>query len=231
MKHLHKSIFISIIALTTFACSQPEMEYSTEATLNSLVDSASYAVGFQNGFQLESLDFSDVNVDAYVAGFITAIESNESIISDDDLRPMFIRFNEYIRDRINTENKIKEENFLSENRTQEGVIETASGLQYKIVTPGEGENPTPQNTVVVMYEGRLIDGTIFDSTYGDGQPAEFILGQMIPGWIEGIQLMSPGAEFEFYIPADLAYGDNPRPGGPIKPGDTLIFKVELLEIK
>lgn len=81
-----------------------------------------------------------------------------------------------------------------------------------------------------MYEGRLIDGSIFDTTYDTGQPSEFVVGQVIAGWIEGLQLMSVGAEFEFYIPNDLAYGENPRPGGVIMPGDALIFKVELLEI-
>ncbi len=212
-------------------CNQQNVDYSTDLDLKSLADSASYVVGFQNGSRLQTLGFDDVAFEKYAAGFLAGIAQENSKIPDNELQPMFVRFNEYINDRMKTVNQLESEKFLSENLTKEGVIETESGLQYKVIREGEGETPTPENTVVVMYEGRLIDGTIFDSSYDSNEPATFRLNQVIRGWIEGIQLMNVGSEFEFYIPANLGYGDNPRPGGVIQPGDALIFKVELLEIQ
>jgi FKBP-type peptidyl-prolyl cis-trans isomerase FklB len=121
--------------------------------------------------------------------------------------------------------------FLEQNKKKSGVKVTASGLQYEVVKQGTGKKPTPSNTVKVHYTGTLIDGTKFDSSVDRGQPAEFRLDQVIAGWTEGLQLMAVGSKFKFYIPSELAYGDNPREGGPIQPGSTLIFDVELLEVK
>lgn len=105
---------------------------------------------------------------------------------------------------------------------------TASGLRYKIITQGSGERPTALDTVLVHYEGRLLDGTVFDSSYQRGQPAAFPLSQVIPGFAEGIQLMPKGSKYRFLIPPELAYGD--QAAGPIPPGSTLDFDIELLEI-
>lgn len=114
----------------------------------------------------------------------------------------------------------------------ENVQTTASGLQYVIVREGaeDGATPTARDTVSVHYDGRLIDGTRFDSSYERGSTSSFGVGQVIPGWTEGLQLMSEGDEFVFYIPTDIGYGQNPRPGGVIKPGDDLIFRVELKQV-
>lgn len=114
----------------------------------------------------------------------------------------------------------------------DGVQTTDSGLQYVIVREGDadGASPGPEDEVTVMYDGRLIDGTVFDSSYARGAPASFGVHQVISGWTEGLQLMSVGDEFVFYIPTELGYGANPRPGGVIKPGDDLIFRVELQDI-
>jgi FKBP-type peptidyl-prolyl cis-trans isomerase len=120
------------------------------------------------------------------------------------------------------------EAFLASNATAEGVQTTASGLQYKVVTEGTGGRPTAADTVTVMYEGTFIDGTVFDTSYDDNQPITFALGRVIPGWTEGLQLMSVGSTYMLYIPSDLAYGPGGRPG--IPPNTTLIFKVELLDI-
>lgn len=121
--------------------------------------------------------------------------------------------------------------FLEQNKKKSGVKVTASGLQYEVIKQGAGKKPSASNTVKVHYTGTLIDGTKFDSSVDRGTPAEFRLDQVIAGWTEGLQLMSVGSKFKFYIPSDLAYGDNPREGGPIQPGSTLIFDVELLDIK
>lgn len=119
--------------------------------------------------------------------------------------------------------------YLPWDSTIEGVQTTESGLQYVIVRQGAdgGDTPGPRDNVTVMYDGRLNDGTQFDSSYLRGAPASFGVHQVISGWTEGLQLMSAGDEFIFYIPSELGYGDNPRPGGVIKPGDDLVFRVEL----
>ncbi|MEO1013769.1 MAG: FKBP-type peptidyl-prolyl cis-trans isomerase [Pseudomonadota bacterium] len=125
------------------------------------------------------------------------------------------------------------EAFLAENAKKDGVSATESGLQYKVLNEGDadGSSPSEANVVRVHYEGRLLNGTVFDSSYERGEPAEFPLGRVIPGWIEGVQLMSVGDKYQFYIKPDLAYGARGTPGGPIGPNELLVFDVELLEVK
>ncbi len=120
--------------------------------------------------------------------------------------------------------------FLKENKGKKGVVQTFSGLQYKVLKKGKGKNPTASSRVKVNYKGTLLSGETFDSSYERGTPSEFGLNQVIPGWTEGIQLMRPGSKFIFYIPHELAYGANPDPRSGIKPYSLLIFEVELLEI-
>ena len=120
--------------------------------------------------------------------------------------------------------------FLSKNKTQPGVITTPSGLQYTVLRPGNGARPTPTSKVRVNYEGKLLDGTVFDSSYQRGQPAEFGLNQVIKGWTEGVALMPVGSKYRFWIPSNLAYGASGTQGGPIGPDATLTFDVELMGI-
>ena len=125
----------------------------------------------------------------------------------------------------------KGEAFLKENAKKEGVKTTASGLQYKVLKEGEGKSPKATDTVKVNYEGKLIDGKVFDSSYKRGEPVELPLNRVIPGWTEGVQLMKEGATYEFTIPYKLAYGERGTPDGTIPPNATLIFKVELIQVK
>lgn len=120
--------------------------------------------------------------------------------------------------------------FMEANRSREGVITTASGLQYQVIEHGTGRRPMPHDRVRVHYHGTLLDGTVFDSSRDRGQPADFGLGQVIPGWTEGLGLMQVGARYRFWIPGHLAYGANGTPGGPIGPHATLVFDVELLDV-
>lgn len=124
----------------------------------------------------------------------------------------------------------KGEAFLKENAKKEGVKTTASGLQYQVLKEGDGKAPKATDVVKVHYKGTLLDGKEFDSSYKGGQPIEFPLNRVIPGWTEGVQLMKEGAKYKFFIPAKLAYGERGA-GGVIPPNATLIFEVELLEVK
>jgi FKBP-type peptidyl-prolyl cis-trans isomerase FkpA len=125
----------------------------------------------------------------------------------------------------------KGEKFLAENKTKEDVKTTDSGLQYKITKEGTGKSPKATDTVVVHYEGKLLDGTVFDSSIKRGQPIDFPLNRVIPGWTEGLQLIKEGGKAILYIPSKLAYGPRGTPGGPIGPNETLIFEVELIKVQ
>src|SRR6187401_2412872 len=124
----------------------------------------------------------------------------------------------------------KGEKFLQDNAAKEGVVTTASGLQYKVITDGTGKSPKATDTVLVHYAGTLINGTEFDSSYKRKEPIEFPLNRVIPGWTEGVQLMKEGAKFKFFIPSKLAYGSKGA-GAKIKPDETLIFEIELLKVR
>jgi FKBP-type peptidyl-prolyl cis-trans isomerase len=129
-----------------------------------------------------------------------------------------------------TENKKAAEDFLKENAGKEGVTTTESGLQYKVITQGEGPKPKAEDVVKVHYKGTLLDGTEFDSSYSRNEPAVFPLNQVIPGWTEAVQLMNVGSKFKLFLPPDLAYGDRGAPPV-IEPGSMLVFEVELLGIE
>jgi FKBP-type peptidyl-prolyl cis-trans isomerase FkpA len=124
----------------------------------------------------------------------------------------------------------KGEKFLAENKTKAGVKTTASGLQYKVLKEGSGKSPAVTDTVVCNYRGTLLNGTEFDSSYKRGEPAEFALNRVIPGWTEGVQLMKEGSKYQFFIPSNLAYGSHGA-GELIGPYETLIFEIELIKVK
>ncbi len=228
-----KELFFILLttSLLLFSCSNGESDLSPEPSLNSMPDSVSYVIGFQNGSQISNQGFSDVDLENFLAGLNDGLNNEESELADANLQDLFRRFGTYLTDKILMENSEEAKAFFAENIQKEGVMETASGLQYEVIEEGTGVQPTTQDTVVVHFEGSLIDGTVFASTFETGTPAEYHLGSMIPGWIEGVPLMKEGATYTFYIPSELGYGENPRPGGAIQPNDALIFRIELIEVK
>ena len=168
-----------------------------------------------------------------VSGLVAALYGKSDMTAEDAGKELNTKMQ--ARQTANQEkkyaaNRIAGEKFLEENKTKEGVITTASGLQYKVIKMGTGEKPTAKQKVSVDYEGRLIDGTVFDSSYKRGKPTSFQVNQVIKGWTEALEMMPVGSEWELYIPYQLAYGER-ETGKDIKPYSALIFKVELHEIE
>lgn len=252
---LRKSTLILLTALLIVGCNQATstsaeaadtataaattetttMPSAANSSLTSDKEKFSYALGVALSNQLKQvLDANTENIDRTIA--VGALIDS---VNDKDLKMT----EEEIQTALNAERTRQESEaneiagkmaeagtaFLAQNKTQDGWTETASGLQYKTVTEGTGVSPTADQTVKVHYAGTLIDGTQFDSSYERGEPVEFPLNGVIPGWTEGVQLMKVGGKTDFAIPSDLAYGPQGRPS--IPPNSVLLFTVELLEIK
>ncbi len=214
--------FISTIALgdTKLETEQAKMSYALGATMGQHiktqgvpVDATLFSQGFDAGYAGNASDMTEDQIHAAMMAYqkkaMELHEEQTKVVAD--------------------KNKQAGEAFLLANKTKPGVITTASGLQYKVIKAGEGKSPAKTNEVEVNYEGRLIDGTVFDSSYDRGESIVFPVNAVIAGWTEALQLMKPGAEFELYIPSNLAYGS--RGIGQIGPNATLLFKVELIAIK
>lgn len=197
--------------------------------LNTAADSLSYALGVSIGQNLKEQGIENLNYSALAQGMEE--QYNEEAMMTPADADDYVR-NTFTEIRQEQERAAKQEglDFLEENQGKEGVKTSASGLQYKILVEGDGPSPVATDEVTVHYEGRLIDGTVFDSSYERGQPATFPLSGVIPGWTEGLQYLNVGGKAELYIPSDLGYGARQAPGGKIPPYSTLIFTVELLEI-
>ncbi len=193
---------------------------------------ASYGIGLNIGKNLKEQlpDVSDIDLDAFFRGLTDGLSGTQQAIGQEELANAFKKFQEDLMKRQSEKNKKEGDEFLAANAKKSGVVTLPSGLQYKVIKQGTGRKPTPSDTVECNYKGTLINGKEFDSSYKRGQPASFVLGQVIKGWIEGLQLMSVGSTYDFYIPSNLAYGERGA-GGDIGPNATLIFEVELLGIK
>ena len=222
-------------ALIFSGCS--ENGSSGDVSLETKVDSVSYSLGYQNGQFLKQRNMSDVNPELMKAGLRAALEEQEAQLSSSEMQQVVRQFQQEAQRKSQQqqmqeaeENKKKGQEFLAKNKEKEGVQVTDSGLQYKVLEEGSGASPDTTDQVRVDYEGTLIDGTVFDSSYERGEPVTFPLNRVIPGWTEGLQMMQEGAKYKFFIPGELAYGQNPPPRGPIGPNETLIFEVELLEV-
>lgn len=234
MKNVRVILIFPFIAFLIIASCSSEKNYA-QVKLNSKEDSVSYYLGVSYGSGLKQSKIDSIfNSQAFLKGMNEAINSDTLPVSQfmiqTYLNSFFMEFqasqlkNEY-KDYI-AENK----EFLLANAKKDSVVSLPNGLQYVILRTGNGNKPTINDRIRVHYSGTLIDGTIFDSSYRRNEPAEFNVGEVIPGWTEIIQLMPVGSKWRVYIPEDLAYGSNSPQGSAIKPYSTLIFVVELLEI-
>lgn len=208
----------------------------TNPALQSIDQKLSYIVGINLAGQFKNDEIS-LDLKAFQMAVEDIKNGTESRLSEEVIKQTIATMQQQSQAKqqlaqqaISEKNKAEGLAYLEANAKKEGVVVTESGLQYKEVVSGEGEIPTDDKTVVVHYKGTLIDGTVFDSSYDRGQPAEFPVTGVIKGWVEALQLMNVGDKFELTIPSDLAYG--PRGSGPVIGADaTLLFEVELIEIK
>jgi len=199
------------------------------------VDSMSYALGLNVGNDfaknLKGIPGGKSNVDLLIKGFTTAMKGDSALLKPEIAAEYFKKYIAKAQSK-DSELKIAEgATFLAENKTKEGVKTTASGLQYLVLVDKDGPKPQAVDTVKVHYQGFLINGTKFDSSIDRGEPITFPLNQVIPGWTEGVQLMSVGSKYKFFVPYPLGYGEKGAGNGVIPAYATLIFEVELLDIK
>ncbi|WP_075694855.1 FKBP-type peptidyl-prolyl cis-trans isomerase [Cellulophaga lytica] len=206
-----------------------QLKKAKEVNLNDSIHKFSYAFGVEIGTSLKSVGVKSINYDVFAVALEETLNGNEKI-SRQDASSYIQKSVMEIKERESKRLKLDSENFLSENAKREGIKTTESGLQYEILTPADGQKPTADDKVEVHYEGKLIDGTIFDSSIERGESIVFGVSQVIKGWTEALQLMSVGSKYRIYIPQELAYGENGA-GGQIPPYAALIFDVELISIK
>lgn len=202
---------------------------STTATLKTASDTASYYIGYMYGTGLERSGLKDPNMEAIVAGMNAALKKADVKTDPQQMQMYLSMYLQKIAMQQAEENLKKGQEFLKENAKKSDVDTLANGIQYKVLKEGNGPKPTATDKVKVHYKGTLIDGTEFDSSIKRGEPAEFYLNQVIPGWTQAIQQMPQGSKWIIYIPSDQAYGQRGA-GGAIGPNETLIFEVELLDI-
>lgn len=204
--------------------------------LKTTEDKVSYSIGSDLGVNLKKQGIA-INPDVFAKGVADGMSGGKLLMTEAEMKKVLGDFEKEMMDKRTNEmtkqaeeNKKKGEDFLKENKTKNGVVTLASGLQYKIVKSGTGVKPTKEDTVTVEYTGRLLNGEVFDSTEKSGKPVSFKLTQVIPGWTEALQLMPAGSTWEVYIPSKLAYGTR-NVGGAIGPNETLIFNIHLIDVK
>jgi len=234
-----KLTLVAVALLTLSACNKTE-KVEPAPVLDTEQAKQAYSLGVSAGRYLQSTveEYSKITVDLKADLILRGVQdgiAGKSELSEEDIQQLLTALDETYR---NEQTKLAEaaaasakaagDAFLAENAKKEGVTVTESGLQYEVVQAAEGAKPAATDTVKVHYTGKLTDGTVFDSSVERGEPIEFPLNRVIPGWTEGVQLMSVGSKFRFTIPAELAYGD--RDMGTIPPNSVLVFDVELLDV-
>ena len=232
-RHLRHGSLIIAISASLAACMPPTDSASVKKP-ESVEERGAYSIGFLTGKSI-AMQAPSLNVDQFAAGVRDAFAKKEGKITQEEMKAALTAYEEQERaqamlkmEKASTEAQEKGVAFMIENGKKAGVTTTASGLQYEVLKQGSGAKPAATDTVKVHYEGKLLDGSVFDSSIQRGEPVSFPLNRVIAGWTEGVQLMPVGSKFKFTIPAALAYGD--QGAGPIPPHSVLQFDVELLEI-
>ncbi len=227
--------FVGVVLVTSVLSSCGGQGVSKKA-LKTELDSVSYAIGMDVAKNVKT-NVSEIDSELFIQGYMNYLDSTNILIKEENIQQVLSSYFQKKQEEKMKEqeaegekNKAGNVKFLEENKSKEGVKITASGLQYIVLKEGTGAKPTAESQVKVHYHGTLIDGTVFDSSVDRGEPAEFGVNQVIPGWTEGLQLMSVGSKYKFFVPQELGYGAR-QAGEKIKPYSTLIFEVELLEVK
>ncbi len=231
----HSTILTSLGVLVCVACIAADAaktaapEASPGAELKTLKEKASYAMGLNMGNWIKSNGF-DFDLKILSQGMQDAASGAKTLLAPDETEKVLKEFQDQARNAATEKNKGQGAQFLAENAKKPGVITLPSGLQYKVLTEGTGPKPKDTETVVTNYRGTLIDGSEFDSSYSRNEPAEFPVKGVIKGWTEALLLMNVGSKWQLFVPSDLAYGERGA-GAKIGPHATLIFEIELLQIK
>ena len=193
------------------------------------MDKLSYALGLSMGNNFKSSGIQTLSVTDFANGVKAVYEGEKPDMTYDEAKQVINDFFTQMQREVNDRNRAEGEAFLAENKKKSGVVVLPSGLQYEVLTEGKGKKPAATDRVQCHYHGTLINGEVFDSSIERGEPAVFGVSQVIPGWVEALQLMPEGSKWRLFIPSDLAYGENGA-GGKIAPNSTLIFDVELLKV-
>ncbi|TLU64699.1 FKBP-type peptidyl-prolyl cis-trans isomerase [Thalassotalea litorea] len=242
MKQLFKPTLVAVAVLAMMGCQEKKQEAEQAPTtkLETPAQKQAYAIGSSMGGYLsktlkEQQDYGfNLDRDLIIQGLSESLAGN-SQLTQEEVEKTLMAFEQEVRAKQEEQAKLESDKnltegqaFMAENAKTEGVEVTESGLQYQVLTEGEGDKPAATDTVKVHYKGTLINGEEFDSSYSRGEPIEFPLNRVIKGWTEGVQLMNVGSKYKFVIPSELAYGPNGT--GPIPANSTLVFEVELLDI-
>ena len=193
------------------------------------MDKLSYALGLSMGNNFKSSGIQTLSVTDFANGVKAVYEGEKPEMTYDEAKQVINDFFTQMQREVNDRNRAEGEAILAENKKKSGVVVLPSGLQYEVLTEGKGKKPAATDRVQCHYHGTLINGEVFDSSIERGEPAVFGVSQVIPGWVEALQLMPEGSKWRLFIPSDLAYGENGA-GGKIAPNSTLIFDVELLKV-
>jgi FKBP-type peptidyl-prolyl cis-trans isomerase FklB len=238
MRHfLILTSFTLLVTSITTSCgltgksSKSDPQEIAEPMMRNMMDSVSYLLGTEIGASFKS-NLIEINPDLLLMGVQDAMQELDTILSEEDKDAVMTAFQFRLqmaemerREKVSAENRQEQETFMAANRKDPTVIETESGIQYRVIVMGQGEKPQETDTVQVHYEGRFVDGEVFDASRNHtAEPIEFPLNRVIPGWTEVLQLMPAGSTFEVYLPADLAYGE--RGNDRIPPAKMLVFTIE-----
>lgn len=220
-----KNYFVLFMLILTSLSAQADTEIKTEK------QRLSYAMGVSFASNIASRNI-DIDIPIFLQAVEDMLSNNDLKLSIDQMKDVLARYRDNLDDKLSqviANNKRIGRAFLAKNKKEEGIIESTSGLQYKIIRAGKGKNPTVNNSVTIHYKGTLVDGAVFDSSYDRNEPITIPLTQVIKGWQEAVPMMKTGAKWQIYIPSELAYGDRAA-GQLIVPGSTLIFEIELISI-